>query len=286
MLWKAKSLYDRSLRRIGPLHRLLRALAWGGGELAARLLSLLLRFEVPRDELLPLYELDLLLGTFESGTVRRYRSLIRPGGIVFDVGAHVGYHTLRFARLVGPTGRVVAFEPHPGNFRLLRRNVERRDLSWVTLVPAAVSDAAGRRPFHQTALSMGGSLWPLKEHSGRIEVTQTSLDGFAAETGIERADLIKIDVEGAEPEVLEGMRGLAARSPDLAVIVEFKPVLLARRGYPPGRLLELLASLGLAAAAIGDGGELRSLDPARAVEGMSTRNLLATRRPGLPGSGG
>jgi hypothetical protein len=134
---------------------------------------------------------------------------------------------------------------------------------------------------------MGGSLWPLKDHSGRMEVTQTSLDRFAAEWGLERADLIKVDVEGAEPEVLEGMRALAARSPDLSVIVEFKPGLLARRGYPPNRLLELLASLGFAAAAIGTGGRLLPLDPAgRAAEGLGTCNLLATRPPAEPASPG
>jgi FkbM family methyltransferase len=281
MLWKAKGFYDGTLRRIGPLHRLVRALAWKGGDLAVGLLSAVLRFDLPRDDLLPLYKLELLLGTYESRTVRRYRSLIPPGAVVFDVGAHVGYHTLRFARLVGPAGRVFAFEPHPANVRLLRRNVERRGLDQVTLIPQAVSDAPGRQPFHETALSMGHSLWPLKEHTGRVEVAQTSLDRFAAEHEVDHADLIKIDVEGSEPEVLEGMRDLAARSRNLSVIVEFKPSLLARRGYPPARLLERLASMGLTVSAIGARGGLTPppRDPT-ALEALGTCNLLATRAAG------
>ncbi len=144
MLWKAKGLYDGTLRRIGPLHRLLRALAWTGGELAVSTLSTLLRFELPREQLLPLYKLELLLGAYEAGTVRRYRALLRPGAVVFDVGAHIGYHTVRFAALVGRSGRVYAFEPHPANVRLLRRNVERRGLAQVTLIPQAVADRVER----------------------------------------------------------------------------------------------------------------------------------------------
>jgi len=278
MLGKAKGLYDGTLRRIGPLHRLVRALAWMGGELAVAALSAGLRFELPREALFPLYKLELLLGTYEAATVRRYRALLRPGAVVFDVGAHVGYHTLRFARLVGREGRVFAFEPHPGNYRLLRRNVERRALPQVTLIPQAVSDAPGRQRFHETPLSMGHSLWPLKEHTGRLDVPRASLDAFAREEGIDRADLIKIDVEGAEPEVLEGMRGLAARSPAVAVIIEFKPALLARRGYPPAQLPEVLASMGFAVTRIGARGALVPLpqDPA-ALAALATCNLLAMR---------
>ena len=283
MFGKAKGLYDGTLRRIAPLHRLVRTLAWTGGELAVAVLSALLRFDLPREELLPLYKLELLLGTYEAGTVRRYRALLRPGGIVFDVGAHVGYHTLRFAALVGRGGRVFAFEPHAGNFRLLRRNVERRALPQVTPIPHAVSDAPGRQSFHETPLSMGHSLLPLKEHTGHVEVTRTSLDHFVREQSIERADLIKIDVEGAEPEVLEGMRGLAARSPGLGVIVEFKPALLARRGFPPTELPQRLASMGFTVSRIGAGGALAPLPgDAAALAALGTCNLLGLR----PGEGG
>lgn len=277
MLWKAKGLYDGTLRRIGPLHRLLRPLAWKGGELAVAALSAILRFDLPRDELLPLYRLELLLGTYESATVRAYRALIRPGAVVFDVGAHVGYHTLRFARLAGRRGKVFAFEPHPENFQLLRRNVARRVLPQVTLVPEAVSDAPGRAAFHETPLSMGHSLWALKEHAGTVEVARNSLDGFAAAHGIERADLVKIDVEGGEPEVLEGMRTLSARSPDLALIVEFKPALLARRGVPPAHLPQALASMGFAVSVIGARGPGRLPDDSAALAAYPTCNLLARR---------
>jgi len=118
----------------------------------------------------------------------------------------------------------------------------------------------------------------LKEHTGRLDVPRASLDAFAREEGIDRADLIKIDVEGAEPEVLEGMRGLAARSPAVAVIIEFKPALLARRGYPPAQLPEVLASMGFAVTRIGARGALVPLpqDPA-ALAALATCNLLAMR---------
>jgi FkbM family methyltransferase len=194
-----ESLYDATLRRVGPVHAVLRHAVWSAGGLAVRAASALGGFELPPDRLLPLYKLPFLLGTYERGTVRAVRGLLRPGMTAFDVGAHAGYYTLLFSRLVGPRGRVFAFEPQRETFAVLQRNVARRRLGNVRLFPLAVSDHEGEGQLWQTPLSLGHTLLAAKLGGGTQArpVTVTTLDALARVEGIERAHLVKVDVEGA-----------------------------------------------------------------------------------------
>jgi FkbM family methyltransferase len=197
-----------------------------------------------------------------------------------DVGAHAGYYTLLFSRLVGPSGRVLAFEPHPATFALLSRNVEKRRLANVRLVAAAVTDAEGRAQLWETPLSVGHSL--LQAKSGSTEarpVATTSLDAASRAQAIERADLVKADVEGGEPEVLAGMAELAARSPGLSLILEYKPEILRARGEDLPALLARLAAHGFGAVwALSDSAKPRAIDPRDAtLRSWPKCNLLAQR---------
>jgi len=245
LIEKLEPLYDATLRRVGPVHGLLRQMLWSGGDVVVRAASRLARFEVPAEHLLPLYKLEMLLGTYESQTVRACRRLVRPGMTVADVGAHVGYYTRRFSRWVGPQGLVLAFEPHPANFDMLRRNMERARLRNVRLFPFAVSDREGTATLWETPLSTGHSLHAVKPEAGRQLARPTvSLDAVCRSEGVFRVDLVKMDVEGGEPEVLKGMAGLARQSPRLAILMEFKAELLARRGYDPAQVLQTLSAFG------------------------------------------
>jgi FkbM family methyltransferase len=277
---RLEHLYDATLRRVGPVHAALSGVVWTGGEWIARAASALARFELPPDRLLPLYKLRFLLGTYERGTVRAVRRLLRPGMTAIDVGAHAGYYTLLFSRLTGPRGTVIACEPHPDTFAVLGRNVARRGLRNVRLVPVAVSDREGEASLWQTALSVGHSLLPLKRGAGAaLPVATTTLDALARAHGLARADLVKVDVEGAEGEVLEGMRELAARSPGLALILEYKPEILRARGEDLPALLGRRAAHGFAEVfALADTGAPRRLDPRdSSLRGETKCNLLARR---------
>lgn len=279
VLERLERIYDATVRPLGPLHALLRFLAWGLGGLVVGVVSRLVRFELPDDGLFPLYKLRLLLGTHEPDTVRLCRRLLRPGQTALDVGAHAGYFTLRFAEAVGPSGRVAAFEPHPGTFAVLSRNVERRDLAQVSLHQAAVSDRAGAAELWVTPLSFGHSLQRIKEQAEAVRVPTLALDGWWAGQGGGEVALVKLDVEGAEPEALAGLRAIAAASPGIVVILEHKPELLARRGGPE-RLRRALVELGLVEVrALLDGGGERAVDPRRpeAFSGLGKCNLLARR---------
>ncbi len=134
----------------------------------------------------------------------------QPGETVVDAGAFIGRHTLAYARDVGPQGRVIAIEPHPENFRLLQRNVRANGYQNVTCVPCALSNYSGQgrlaydRETSTSALSVG--------QSATVAVCVRTLDDLLAELQVSRVDLMKIDIEGAEFDMLRGSeKTLSAR---------------------------------------------------------------------------
>lgn len=178
-------------------------------------------------------------GRYEEDTVALMTRLLKPGDAVVDVGANIGYLTLLAARLVGPTGSVLAFEPLPKARTWLERNVALNQASQVVIRSEAVCDRAATAvlnigPDHHTSTS---SLLPISEHHGQAVVSCVRLDDVLTDTASVR--LIKIDVEGAEHLVVEGAsRTLDIHGPD--VIVELNGPgasdALRRRGYTGFRL--------------------------------------------------
>lgn len=143
--------------------------------------------------------LRILNGTYEPEQTRLFRERLRPGDTVLDVGAHVGYYTLLSSVLVGERGAVWAFEPNPQNAAFLRRHVELNRLGNVQVTRAAVAEREGTARFDFGTGSGTGHL----AEGGALEVRTVRLDDFCREHGL-RPSAIKIDVEGAETEVLLG----------------------------------------------------------------------------------
>ena len=153
------------------------------------------------------------LGTYELETQAVLAAQVRAGAVCFDVGANAGFFTLALARLAGPGGRVVAFEPMAINAAALLFHVAANGLRQVTLVQAAVAEAEGLLPFEVHESTSMGRL-AAGEDTGCL-VPTLSLDGAVFARGLPPPDVIKIDVEGAEAAVLRG----AAR-----VLRECRPV--------------------------------------------------------------
>jgi len=171
-----------------------------------------------------------------------------PPGTVFDVGANAGYVTNDFHK-AWPSARIVAFEPTPQTFEDLQRNVG--DLPGVELVRTAVCDTDGTvqlRVDQATHLGGSNSLLP---HSAEfsltaphasytsVDVPAITLDTFCEERGIDHVDLLKIDVEGAEPLVLAGAGKLLARGDIDVILSEVRLV----RSYEGQLLLHELTTL-------------------------------------------
>ena len=167
------------------------------------------------------YELDLkqgidfslfLLGSFEPGTRKALRKLVKPGFHVLDVGANIGAHTLALARLVGSSGKVVACEPTDFAFNKLTKNLAlNTDLAQrVTAIQCFLGSISNK--------AIPGNIysgWPLTgevdvhpQHLGSSETTQgarsMTLDAVVRTCHLPRVDLIKLDVDGFECDVLAG----------------------------------------------------------------------------------
>lgn len=184
---------------------------------------------------------------------------VKPGMRVIDVGAHVGFFTLTMGSLVGPQGRVFAFEPAEENLQYLRENIARNGMKHVEVFPYAVGPTSEMRRFHITGSSDSHGFYahPLTETLRTVDVRQVALDDVISQ----RIDLIKIDVEGAELEALSGMSVLLERCAGLCVIIEWNPACMGHAGYEPLSLPKKLQSLGFDLVVLDDrGGKERGLE--------------------------
>jgi len=277
MLNKIIAFYDKKVRRIIFVHKPIHAIVWKGSNAAVKALSVFKNFEIPPDKMLPFLKLGMLIGTYEAGTVKVCKELIKPGMIVLDIGAHAGYFTRIFSHIVGSQGRVLAFEPHPVNYEVLKRNVERWRLNNVILIRKAVSNKEGNAVFYETIGSFGHSLHSEKPHINQFKVEITLLDKLLPQIGVKEVHFVKMDIEGHEPEALDGMNNLIKRQKQIHIILEFKPSLLRTRNYEPASLIEKLFQMGFEVFAIGRKGKLlqiRSPDMTRFIQKC---NLLATK---------
>lgn len=177
-------------------------------------------------------------GWFEPFETLLVQRLVSPGDTVVDVGANIGYYTLQFARLVGETGQVFAFEPDPRNFALLEQNVWQNGYRNVTLVRAAVTARPGSVRLHLNADNRGDHrIYASEPGRQAIDVEAVALDDYFSEK-CGRLDLVKIDVQGAEAGVFLGMRGLVAEHRVGRVLSEFWPRGLKVAGGDGGAFLD------------------------------------------------
>jgi FkbM family methyltransferase len=187
-------------------------------------------------------------GEWEPREAQLIRARLRPGDCMVDVGAYVGYFTLMAARLVGPHGRVLAFEANPETYRKLAANVALNGFLQVEMHHCAVGDVAGQhaKVASRQAGNAGGDYTEFGAAAGgsAVEVVRLdqSLDGPVR--------IVKIDIEGAELKALRGA-GALLRGPDAPdLVLEFTPAFIRQAGDDPAELLALLHAEGYRVQAI------------------------------------
>jgi len=198
------------------------------------------------------WKLNMLHQLYEPETVLVCQKIIKPGMVVIDIGAHIGYFTRIFSRLVGRNGKVYAFEADPENFSLLKKNT--KHLRNVEIYQLAVSDRQGTIDFYHYDEKAGCHSTlpnvPLDYKKRKISVAANTLDAVLAEAGSPRVDVVKMDIEGGESAALRGMDKLLAAKEPLALLLEFAPAWIEASGVPALNFLQELTKHGFILSAI------------------------------------
>jgi len=148
------------------------------------------------------------LGSYEYAKRIVFETTVRENGVVFDVGAHVGFYTLLASVLVGPMGSVFAFEPFPPNLVYLKEHLRLNKIGNVRVVAAAVSDKCGKSSFEEGPGSSMGRI----SQTGRLQVETVAIDELVAKGKLPMPDYIKMDIEGGEASALAGAKSVLAQS--------------------------------------------------------------------------
>jgi FkbM family methyltransferase len=216
----------------------------------------------------------------EPGVGRVISSRLHSGGIAIDCGGNIGIHTINMAAAVGRQGKVICFEPLPHLARAIRQSLLVNGFSsFVHVEEAAVSNSVGSSTINAAAHSPLSSLFQLDSGvvANALPISVTSLDAFIP-TG-ERIDMIKLDIEGAEPLAWRGMQRIVSDNPDLEIIMEWSSSHFSRSGEKAPEFMNEIRAAGFNAFVIQDwpvgvlrpvvDGEISTLDGA---------NILFTRR--------
>ena len=155
--------------------------------------------------------------TWEPEITNLIHNLVKPGMTFIDVGANIGWYSLQASKLVGD-GKVIAFEPSKERFALLQENIKVNNAENVIAVNMALSDK------EETGF-MGGRVFDrFTKDKSKYEkakpIKATTLDSYLEKNQIDRADFVKIDVEGAELLVLKGMPRTIEQNPRIKILIE------------------------------------------------------------------
>ncbi len=198
-------------------------------------------------------------GTYEYAKQKAFKMEIKPGDVIYDLGANVGFYSLLASTLAGPTGQVFSFEPAPDNVKYLRAHIELNAVKNVSVFDAAVGRTAGLASFDRGTDGFTGRLEGEVGRQGELLVRTVALDDLVQAGEIAPPDVIKCDIEGGEYDALVGAS---------AILAKYAPIVfLASHGAEVHQsCCELLSSLGYG---------LTSLDE---LPVTMTREILARRR--------
>ncbi len=214
----------------------------------------------------------------EQGTLKVVEKYLKPGGTFVDVGANVGLFSLLAARIVGPSGKVVAIEPAPAAVQALRATVDANGLGGIVTVKALAAGAErGLGTLSVAQNSTHSSLLPPDAPATTVVTTiaplDDTLDGMLP-------DMVKIDVEGFEANVIEGMKTIFRANPHVIVVMDFEPAHIRSTGLSAASWVERLRAAGLDIFEIDERtGELSPLRKTGLEEIVSVNVLIAHGDP-------
>jgi FkbM family methyltransferase len=188
----------------------------------------------------------LAQSTHEKPTITVIMSRLGPGDVAWDVGANVGLYSRLMAEVVGAEGRVFAFEPSPGTFEELKRGLAEN----VTSLQMALSDLDGTAKFatpadHSSAGRIVAESTALESDLDRVQTVRG--DSLLSKDGMQPPSFLKIDVEGHEWSVLQGMKSVLSSATCRCILIEVHFSLLEQNGQKnaPRHITETLSAYGM-----------------------------------------
>ncbi|MCW5878099.1 MAG: FkbM family methyltransferase [Anaerolineales bacterium] len=179
---------------------------------------------------------------FETALIQNY---VKPGQTVLDIGANIGYYTLLFAKRVGGSGVVHAFEPESNAFKLLEKNLELNGYQNVVLHPLAVSNKDGETYLARDPFSnLDHRIKSGSEHQeASIKIRTAKIDSLIGSSEL-TVDVVKLDIQGAEYSAVQGMQATLSKSPTVLLLSEFWPEAIQDLGADPRGYYDLLLEHG------------------------------------------
>lgn len=189
------------------------------------------------------WKMEMLSNEYERDTVKLFKEVITPGMHIVDIGAHIGFFSRMYAKLVGEKGMVYCFEADPENYAFLEKNTQ--GLKNVSLNKVAISDHNGTIDFYHLDNSTGcHSIVSPDSPAHKITVDSVTLDSLIENGTVKDVDLIKIDIEGGEPYAFRGMEKLLRESSKIKMVAEYNEASLVGGGTSGADFLKQIESYG------------------------------------------
>jgi FkbM family methyltransferase len=187
----------------------------------------------------------LSLGVYEKAETRFFRSVCKPGMTFLDIGANIGYYSALALGLIG-NGRIIALEPDQENFKYLEKTVAANHAKNVTCVRKAAATENKIVTLYTSSSNRGDNrLYPNELCEGSAQVETCTIDSLLKELKVPSVDLVKIDVQGFEGHVIQGMKETLTNSEHVTLLSEFWPFGLESAGSRSEEFLTGLERLGL-----------------------------------------
>jgi FkbM family methyltransferase len=191
-------------------------------------------------------------GQYERPVQEAIAAVVRPGNVCYDIGANVGFFSIVLSRLAGPTGSVYAFEPVPRNVSAIEQNARLNRLGNITVLKVALASVDGESELllaHHIGGAMLKSAGAPPDLAGRLDVRTAALDTLSKWGSVKPPHFVKIDVEGAEIDVLQGMTAILKKWAP-AIMLELDDEDMTACDNKVARCVSLLCRFGYRAEAL------------------------------------
>ena len=178
---------------------------------------------------------------YEPGSMKLMKKFIKRGNVVIDLGANIGIYTLEYAKLVGPNGKVFAFEPEPKIFNLLQKNIQINGYQNVSPIKKAVIDKEGEDNLYVSKNCGDSVMYNEFQDKIPLKVKTTTLNNFFKDFN-RKISFIKIDCDGSETRIIKSGSELFEKNKDIKMLVEFVPNRIKDSGLTPQEFLDLIKS--------------------------------------------